>query len=285
MAFVAASGAGFVVDEALAAAEVDFHRGGRLLLDAVSLSVRPGEIVALVGPNAAGKSTLLRLLAGELTPDRGQVVCLGQPLQDWSIRELACTRSVLPQGDGLNFPFRVREVVALGRAPFIHRRPAAHDERIVTEVLAVLELKALSRRRYTDLSGGERRRVQLARVLAQIWEGSGPRFVLLDEHTAGLDLAHQHSSFQLLRRLCARRIGVLAVVHDIGLAARYADRLAVMDQGRLLRCLPPRQALSDELLSRVFGVNLRLVDRSGAALVMVEPYWAEPLELSSENDD
>lgn len=252
----------------LEAAGASVKRDGRLLLDRVDLGLQAGEMLALVGPNAAGKSTLLRVLSGELVPERGEACCLGRPLRQWRPRELARVRAVLPQIDRLNFPFAVEEVVALGRQPHGEHEHSAGGV-VVAEVMAALEISHLAGRRYTDLSGGERRRVQLGRVLAQVWEGERPAFLLLDEHTAGLDLAHQHTTFQLLRALCARGIGVLAVVHDLSLAVRYADRLAVMQGGRVRRCDGPRQVFCDDLVSQVFGLRAWL--DSGTGDVRIEP--------------
>lgn len=240
-----------------------------MLLNRVSLELNAGELICLVGPNAAGKSTLLRVLSGELGADSGTAACLGCPIGGWSLPALARTRAVLPQSDLLNFPFTVSEVVALGRQPHIGRESRSEGARVVREVMKAVGIDGLSGRTYTHLSGGERRRVQLGRVLAQIWSGSGPRFLLLDEHTAGLDLAHQHSSFLLLRRLLEREIGVLAVVHDLDLAVRYADRLGIMERGHLCRCMTPSEALADDLASRVFGVIIRMTECGDG--VRVEP--------------
>jgi len=257
---------------------VSLRLGGHALLDQVDLAVQAGEMLVLAGPNAAGKSTLLRVLAGELHPDPGEVTCLGEKLGGWSPDALARRRAVLPQASPLSFPFRVEEVIAMGRYPHSDRGSGSRfPAEVAREVMGAMRIGYLSHRRYTDLSGGERRRVQLARVLAQLWHGREPRFLLLDEHTANLDLSHQHSSFQLLRRLLDRNIGILAIVHDLGLAARYADRLAVLDRGRLRQVDSPRRVLSGGLVSEVFGVQVNLVD--GGAAVRVEPAGLdEPIE-------
>lgn len=258
---------------ALRAHGVSLWRDKRALLEHVDLAVQSGELLVLAGPNAAGKSTLLRALAGELKPDAGQITCLGMGLGGWRAESLARRRAVLPQASPLSFPFRVEEVIAMGRYPHADHGDAPSPGEVTREIMNTMRIGYLARRRYTDLSGGERRRVQLGRALAQIWHGREPRFLLLDEHTANLDLSHQHSSFQLLRRLLDRNIGVLAIVHDLNLAARYADRLAILDQGRLRQVASPREVLSGSLVSRVFGVRVGLVD--GGKAVRVEPAMME----------
>jgi iron complex transport system ATP-binding protein len=159
----------------LAARRVSVRAGGATLLDGVSLAVRPGEILCVIGPNGAGKSTLLKVLCGDLGAAAGEVRMNGRPLRDWSLRERAKTRAVLPQETALGFPLPVFEVVLMGRSPHLRGVESAHDRDIAREALRLVEADHLARRAYTTLSGGERQRVQLARVLAQIWEAGDAR--------------------------------------------------------------------------------------------------------------
>ncbi|MFC4351884.1 heme ABC transporter ATP-binding protein [Fodinicurvata halophila] len=254
----------------LSAESVCLRRGGRLILQAVDLAVKPGEFLALVGPNGAGKSTLLRLMAGSLSPTEGRVCLDGQPLATQDPRSLAQRRAVLPQGSLLNFAFTVREVVSLGRSP--HRTGPARDRQVAEEVMALAEVLPLADRRYTELSGGERQRVELARVLAQIWPepgdapaGAGARYLLLDEPTSSLDLRHQQTVMEVARRLARYGFGVLAVLHDLNLAARNADRLALLapggegQGGHLVRQGRPEQVLEASLLSKVYETPVELL--------------------------
>lgn len=229
---------------------------GSTLLDGVSLAVRIGECLMLLGPNGAGKSSLLRVLAGELTGQQGSVAILGRPLAAWPGRALAQVRGVLPQHCTVQFPVTAAEVVDLGLPPRLRGQERAQ---LRSELLEWLEVGHLARRLYPSLSGGEQQRVQLARVLGQIWKTSGPRLLLLDECTSALDPAQQHSVMAMLRNLCrAAEIGVIATAHDLGLAATYADRVCLMRGGRVLADAHPRKALTPELLARVYDLRAQV---------------------------
>ncbi|TCT18099.1 heme ABC transporter ATP-binding protein [Thiobaca trueperi] len=235
-------------------------RNGRALIDGVSFSLHPGEVLVILGANGAGKSTLLRCLSGELTPDAGEIRLNGVPLGRWSAADCARRRATLPQQSPLSFPFTALEVAAMGRIP--HGDPGASDTRIAVEALAAAEVAHLAERRYTTLSGGERQRVHLARILAQLWTplpDDEPRYLLLDEPTASLDLAHQHATLDLARRWTDRRIGVLVVLHDLNLAAQYGDRIALMKAGRLLAVDRPQVVLEPANIEHVFGLPVRVI--------------------------
>lgn len=250
--------------EELRAREVSVRRGAVEILDDVSLRVAPGEVLALLGPNGAGKSTLLKLFAGEDVPSAGEVRLNGRRLHEWSAAELARRRAVLPQESPLSFPFRVRDVVLLGRMPFLDGRETAADHERSDEALRRAGVAHLSDRIYTQLSGGERQRVHLARVLAQLDENreGQARYLLLDEPTASLDLLHQHEVLGTVRALAREGVGVLVVLHDLNLAARYADRLALLKQGRLQALGPPDEILNPANIHEVFGIRGR-VERLG----------------------
>ncbi|MET0389511.1 MAG: heme ABC transporter ATP-binding protein, partial [Polyangiales bacterium] len=205
------------------------HRVGRAtLLDDVSLSASAGELLVLVGPNGAGKSTLLRILAGELTPTAGDVTLAGRPLREWSARQRAEQRAVLPQHAELSFPLTCYEVALLGRTPHLDGHESERDHAITRAAMDATDTLPYAERAYPTLSGGERQRVQAGRVLAQIWEGPTFRALLLDEPTASLDLAHQHAILRLARRMAEDQCAVVCVLHDLNLAAQYATKLAVM---------------------------------------------------------
>ena len=229
-----------------------YRLGGRLLADGIALTVAPGAVVGLIGPNGAGKTTLLRLAAGLLTPTAGRIVLDGRPLADWGRREVARRLGYVPQRPQLDAEFSVRDVVLTGRTPHLGRFQveSAADRRIAAAALDRADLTAFAERPVTALSGGERQRVAIARALAQ-----EPRLLLLDEPTASLDLRHQHEIMALVVALARKsRLGVLVSVHDLNLAARYCDRLAVIDSGRLVADGPPHAALTPALLGEVFGV-------------------------------
>jgi len=237
---------------------VSFHRSERRVIDAVDLTLHPGELLAVVGPNGSGKSTLLGLLSGRLKPSQGRARLDGTDLHHWHPRSLAQRRAVLSQHAPLSFDFTVDEIVRLGRSCHSGRGQTPHDHAQARAALHLAGTAELSGRFYPQLSGGEQQRVHLARAIAQILdERDDSRFLLLDEPEASLDIAHQHFVLAAARRLAARGIGVLAVLHELNLAARYADRVAIIDQGRLCRIGPPQSTLEPELLSRIYGITMR----------------------------
>lgn len=239
--------------------------GGRALLDSVSVEIRPGTLHAVLGPNGAGKSTLLRSLSGEREPDAGEIRLNGKRLQDWSARERARQRAVLPQADNLRFGFTAEQVVTLGRMP-CPQHEAARERDIVASALEACGARGFAQRRYPTLSGGERARVQLARVLAQIWEplAFGPRYLLLDEPTAALDLSHQHSVMAMARRFAREQgIGVLAVLHDPNLALGYADEVTLLRAGRVLASGPPTATMTAARLAALYDIEVEVLEMPG----------------------
>lgn len=237
----------------LEARKVTVRAGRARLLDGVSLALAPGELLAVAGPNGAGKSTLLRVLEGDLAPARGEVLLHGRPLGAHRPLELARLRAVLPQETALAFPFSVDEVVRMGRWPW----PAdpARDEALVGAALDACDVRTLVDRRVPTLSGGERTRVALARVLAQ-----DTAIVLLDEPTAALDLRHQEAVLRAARARADDGRAVLAVLHDLNLAAAWADRIVLLDRGTVCAAGLAGDVLTGDLLSRLYGAPV-LVSR------------------------
>jgi iron complex transport system ATP-binding protein len=242
------------------------------VLRGVDLAVEPGKFVVVAGPNGAGKTTLLRALAGVLTPDAGEVTLAGRRIEQWSRREIAQRLAVVPQESALPFPFSVREMVALGRAPFLGPlgRESAADVARTDAALVALELEGLAERAYPTLSGGEKRRVLLARALAQ-----GVDTWLLDEPTAHMDLGHGLYCFEWLRAWlgAAPGRGVLLVTHDLVLAARFADELVLLARGAVAARGAPADVLTAEHIGAVYGVEAR-VERDSAGGVLVSPLRA-----------
>lgn len=250
---------------ALAASDVVVELGGAPVLRGVDLRVRAGEVVALVGPNGAGKSTLLGALAGDVAVTSGSVQVRGRPLAEWDGQALARERAVLPQQVTVAFPFSVREVVEMGRAPWVALDGDPHGGAVVDAALRATEVGHLATRRVPSLSGGERARVALARVLAQ-----ATPTLLLDEPTAALDLHHQELVLGLSRRRAAEGAAVVVVLHDLGLAAAHSDRIVVLRDGRAVADGPPHDVLDAVLLSEVYQHALEVVahPRTGAPLVL-----------------
>lgn len=243
----------------LCAVNISCQINGRLLLDNVSLSVEPRRVHAILGPNGAGKSTLLKLLSGEQRNTAGQVLLEDRNITAWPTLDRARRRAVLPQSQSLSFDFTVRQVVSLGRMPCVLQTPTRERE-IISAALEATGVLHLDARLYPTLSGGERMRVQFARVLAQIWETPAhPRYLLLDEPTASLDLAHQHSCLRLARRFAAEGTGVLLVLHDPNLALTYADDVTLLCCGQIVAQGTPEQVLTQQHLERVYGVKIDIL--------------------------
>ncbi|MFJ5288719.1 heme ABC transporter ATP-binding protein [Streptomyces sp. NPDC088348] len=231
-----------------------------------SRTVRAGELLALVGPNGAGKSTLLAALAADLPATEGAVRVDGRPAASCPAAELALRRAVLPPSADLSFPFPVEEVVRMGRAPWAGTERADDDDQAVTDAMAAAEVGGLAVRPFPSLSGGERARVALARVLAQ----RAP-LLLLDEPTAALDLRHQELVLRICRERAAAGCAVVVVLHDLGLAAAYADRAAVLHEGRIAADGPPSRVFTTELLSRVYRQPVEVLPHPGTGAPLVIP--------------
>ena len=230
--------------------------GGRTIVDRVSFELNRNEFVALVGPNGAGKTTLMRAMAG-IEASNGKIEFAGAALADLSLRERARKIAYLPQGHVFHWPMPVESVVALGRLPYadFFTRPAKGDDIAVAKAIAETGIAALLHRTVTTLSGGEQARVALARVLA-----TQAPVILADEPTMSLDPKHQLIVMNLLKQAAHSGAAVLAVVHDLTLAARFCDRVLMMNNGRLVVDAAPEQALTPDRLSEVFGVDAVMID-------------------------
>jgi iron complex transport system ATP-binding protein len=248
----------------LQAIGIEVRARTRSLLRDVSLDVAPGEFVAIIGPNGAGKSTLLNALAGDRTLSSGEILLDGRPLTHWSKLELARRRAVLPQHSAVAFDFTGLQIAMLGLLAFRATLSERQMQAVAEKALAETEALAFADRPYTVLSGGERQRVQLARVLAQCdADPAATPFLLLDEPITGLDLSHQHAALASARRRVDRGLGVLAVLHDLNMAARYADRVGIVENGRVTNLGPTRQTLDPERLSAVFATPIVHIEAAG----------------------
>ncbi len=224
---------------------------GRAIVKTVSMEVYPGEVLALVGPNGAGKSSILSLLAGDVHATSGTAFLGDRDVSKYRPDEASRLRSVLMQANQVSFPFSVWEIVEMGRAPWARTPLIAQDEEAIEEALTLADVGHLSERRFNQLSGGERARVSLARVLAQ-----RTPLVLLDEPTAALDLKHQESVMKTIRDLADEGRGVVVVVHDLSVAAGYADRVAMVVEGRLEATGSPSEVIVADRVSKVYGVDV-----------------------------
>jgi iron complex transport system ATP-binding protein len=238
----------------ISASDITVIRSGRKLLDSVGIKLQPGRFTVVIGPNGAGKSTLMKVLSGEMEPDSGEVSYFGAAAHLHAPQELAQRRAVLPQAVQLAFPFTALEIVRMGAVAQGSLQPTEQARKALTRV----GLRGFEARPYPSLSGGEQQRVQFARALAQVPEpvvAGRPRALFLDEPTASLDIGHQISVLEIARDFATEGGIVLAILHDLNLAAEFADHLVVLDQGRVVdegACL---QTVSDGTINSVYGIS------------------------------
>ena len=249
----------------LEATDVVVRLGGNLVVDGATLELRAGELTVLVGPNGAGKTTLMRALAG-LIPAEGRIAIEGRALGSFSPRERAQRVAYLPQGHVFHWPMAAAAVVALGRHPHadVFSSLTDADRAAVERALIATGTVPFAARAVTTLSGGERARVALARALA-----SEAPILVADEPTVSLDPRHQLVVMELLRHVAQGGAAVLAIVHDLALAARFGDRVVVMDRGRLVAQGPPGEVLTPERIGTVFGVEAVIADSAIGAVPLL----------------
>ena len=238
------------MNHALRIAGLTVERAGRPILDSIGLQFASGAVTAVLGPNGAGKSTLLGCMAGLLRPSHGTVELDGTPLTTLAADERARRVAFLPQIPEISWPVDVATLVGLGRIPFRHRASDADNEAAVRRAMEATRVTQWSQRTVTTLSGGERARVLLARVLA-----GESDWILADEPFAGLDPAHQFEAADLLRSLAAHGRGVVLTIHDLALAARIADRVVILHHGRVVADGAPEAALTPSTLREVYGIE------------------------------
>ncbi|WP_159566212.1 heme ABC transporter ATP-binding protein [Budvicia diplopodorum] len=239
----------------LRAENLTYSRLNKKIINDVSLDLVPGQLVTIIGPNGAGKSTLLRILTGYLAPDSGRCLLQDRCLSQWPHLELAKIRGVMNQQSGLSFPFSVRDVIAMGRAPYGKHKL---NQQAIDCAVEMTECGTLLNRNYNQLSGGEKQRVQLGRLMAQLWHSSPEqRYLFLDEPTSALDLYHQQHTLRLLKKMTrGAPFSVCTILHDLNLAALYADKVLLLHQGTLVASGTPKEVLNTELLTRWYQADL-----------------------------
>lgn len=268
----------------LEAKNITFRVGNKELISGFSAVFAPGELHLIIGPNGAGKSTIIKILARLLRPQNGTIEYEGIDISQTGEFDLAKRRAVLSQAIEIAFPLTVREVVMMGRYPHFGGRPGQVDESIVDELMEFFEVTEFSDRNYQTLSGGERQRVNFARVLAQLWRvdsgsshehSASPtlspcRYLFLDEPLTFLDIRHQIEFMKKVREFArARDVVTVGVVHDLNLAARFSDRIVLLNQGRIAANGAPAEVLTTDLIFEVFGIkpNFVPIENSGIHLI------------------
>lgn len=243
----------------LSASGVTVTVEGRHLVQQASLRVNAGEVVAIIGPNGAGKTSLVRAITGDLPISSGDILFNNMPVSQFSLQQKAKHIAILTQHTELNFPFPVEEVVHLGRIP--HASGKQQDQRIVEAALQAVDMQERRQQLYTQLSGGEKQRVQLARVMAQVWrrEDTQHRLLILDEPTSSLDVSHTRQLMRVIRELAATGMGVIMILHDFNLAARFADHIVAMVDGEKVVEGRPDRVLTTENMAQYFQVDSHII--------------------------
>ncbi|WP_293915946.1 MULTISPECIES: heme ABC transporter ATP-binding protein [unclassified Sphingobacterium] len=234
--------------------KLTYELKGRKLLKDVSFQLREGEVLALLGANGAGKSTLMRLLSGDIEATEGSIHLYGKPLGSYHVTELAKRRAMLSQQNAMSMAFKVKDIVIMGRYPHFKSSPGKHDLDIVNEVMKICGVELFADRSYLSLSGGEQQRVQLARVLAQLWDNPDS-LLLLDEPVSALDLRYQQQVLAIAKALSRKGFMVVVVLHDVNLASIYADRIIMLKNGRKWFDGTPIEVLDKQSLYTVFSVE------------------------------
>lgn len=240
---------------------ISHHIGNKQILNAINTEFKPGEFSMILGPNGSGKSTFLKIFSGELKATTGDVFYDGQAITSLKKEDLAKHRAVMSQQPELSFPLMVEEVVMMGRYPHFIFNPNKTDESICTEVMTRMNLLSFRDRNYLTLSGGEKQRVQYARVLAQIWETptNSSRYLFLDEPLTSLDINYQQEFLQIAKEFTNKNTVMVAVMHDINLAIQYADKLFFLNQGALVASGNPNEVLTVDLIKQVFNVSSTII--------------------------
>lgn len=271
---------------------ISFYIKNKIILEDISFDINCGEIITILGANGAGKSTLIKVISSEYKANKGEIIFDDIDAKNLSIKDIAKTRAVLPQDFNLSFPFTVSEVVMIGRSPHINGSETNLDYNIVDNVMKITDVYHLKERIYTTLSGGEQQRVQISRILAQIWSEdnlkddnsllsvsrnsnlqkteiselnhrnkiTSNKYVLLDEPTSNLDLKHQHLILKTFKALAKEKnIGVFAVLHDLNLAIQYSDKIILMKEGKIKHYGKPSEIINSENIKDVFDIDVKIV--------------------------
>ncbi|GAL83493.1 cobalamin/Fe3+-siderophore ABC transporter ATPase [Sporocytophaga myxococcoides] len=240
---------------------MSFEIGGKKILQDISLTLEPGKMNLILGPNGSGKSTLIKVFSGLLRPTAGEVSVGNQALRSYSNNDLAKVRAVLSQQTDLPFSLTVRDVVLMGRYPHFGGKATPKDHQICEELMKYFELYELADRNYQTLSGGEKQRVQFVRVMSQISllsDDSSVKYLILDEPLTYLDIYYQLHFMTKLREILRANLVIVGVVHDLNLAAQFADNLILMKEGKILMQGPPEVAMTSETLYELYKVQVKI---------------------------
>ena len=225
----------------------DFH-----ILNAVNVSVEYGEFLAIVGPNGAGKSSLLSILANEMKAEKDKIIFKNKPIADWDLREISKHKSKFSQHNSAEIPLQVKDVVMMGRYPYFDAQPHKNDVEAVNELMLETEIIHLKERDYNSLSGGEKQRVHISRVMAQMKNEIAHKLVFLDEPLNNLDVKHQYRALEIIKKFTQKANSAIVVLHDLNLAAQFADKILLMKGGKVAKYGTPKEVFTEENISAAY---------------------------------
>ena len=242
----------------------------KLILNDISLHIESGDMISIVGPNGSGKTTLLRTISNEIPISDGKIEFMNKNILDWGLNEYANKKAVLSQSNNLVFPFSVIDIVKMGRFPLSNKGNQTEENNLCKKILNIFDLNDYIDQNYITLSGGEKQRVQLARVIAQIWSDDySKKILILDEPTSYLDIKHQYLLFKFLKELNQKGLTIIMVLHDLNHALSNSNKIAVLKDSKLISYGKTKNIISEELIKNVFEIDLKLINYEGSTTPII----------------
>ena len=237
----------------------------KVILDDISLHVESGDMVSIIGPNGSGKTTMLKAISNEISITYGEINFINKNISDWDLNDFANKKAVLSQSNNLVFPFSVIDIVKMGRFPLKKKGNQIEENNLCKKILNIFDLDDYVNQNYITLSGGEKQRVQLARVIAQIWSDDySKKILILDEPTSYLDIKHQHLLFQFLKELNKKGLTIIMVLHDLNHALLNSNKIVVLKDSKLISFGETKNIITEELIKKVFEIDLKLINYKGS---------------------
>ncbi|GBF41529.1 heme ABC transporter ATP-binding protein [Leptospira levettii] len=246
---------------------ISYQIGKKPILEGINIEIKPGELHVLIGRNGAGKSTLFHLLCGDTKLQSGKVYCNEVEIESFTKIELAKTRAVLTQDAQINFPIPSEQIIALGRYP--HVADKTKDSEIVETCLKITNSTMLRQQHYPTLSGGEKQKINFGRILAQVWE-TPPRYIFLDEPVSAQDIPNQYQTLNICRHMADKGYAVFMILHDLNLASQYADRVTLIDKGKLIQSGSVEEVLTTKNIEIAFGIKTKILKTNEINFIIPE---------------
>ncbi len=237
----------------------------KVILDDISLHIKSGDMVSIIGPNGSGKTTMLKAISNEISITDGEINFINKNISDWDLNDFANKKAVLSQSNNLVFPFSVIDIVKMGRFPLKNKGNQIEENNLCKKILNIFDLDDYVNQNYITLSGGEKQRVQLARVIAQIWSDDySKKILILDEPTSYLDIKHQHLLFQFLKELNKKGLTIIMVLHDLNHALLNSNKIVVLKDSKLISFGETKNIITEKLIKNVFEIDLKLINYRGS---------------------